>query len=686
MRLNLFLIILVSTLMFVPSISPGKDLPKIAVWDLAALGIPNEYAKQLTQILASEIDKLRIYEVYCQENVRTLAGWQARKMQLGCTDTKCLKALRQMDIAELISGTVGKLGETYTVSLSLFDTRSVRAERKISELCSSENELIGSLQQAIYKLLELEPEYVGPLEEVAEVAPEPWVAAKKEPKPGEAWKDPITGMEFVFVKGGCFEMGDTFGDGETYEKPVHEVCVSDFYMGKYEVTLGEFRKFLSDTGYMTEAERGDGCWIYIGTRYRLDTGKSWRDPGFPQSPRQPVVCVSWNDSVAFSQWLSRKSGREYRLPTEAEWEYAARSGGKRHKYSWGAGIPSANIADESLRRQFPERDISYKGNIWGGYDDGYIFTAPVGTYEPNELGLHDMTGNACEWVVDWYDDAYYRYSPKNNPTGPASGQYRVHRGGSWDGLLGNLRASARPATIPSFSDSGLGFRLAVSPLQPVPSQPTRVFSSPSFKWPTWKGQRPSIPSETRRKELSPVEVFRISSISVYTVMAGPSQNAIARGAEDVALGSAVAVSQRHLITNCHIFENRPVILIKRGDEVGLARLLHAEPGTDRCYLETESLQVIPVRAIRRFNDLTVGERVYSIGSPAGLENTLGEGLISGLREGQHIQLIQTSAPISPGSSGGGLFDSRGNLIGITTLFVKESQNLNFAIAAEDFWK
>lgn len=108
--------------------------------------------------------------------------------------------------------------------------------------------------------------------------------------------------------------------------------------------------------------------------------------------------------------------------------------------------------------------------------------------------------------------------------------------------------------------------------------------------------------------------------------------------------------------------------------------------TDRCYLQTEKIKVSPVRGVRSYNDLVVGERVYTIGAAAGLENTLGEGLISRLRSNREIRLIQTSAPISQGSSGGGLFDGRGNLLGITTLTLRESQNLNFAIAAEDFWK
>lgn len=136
-----------------PSVCPAKELPKIAVWDLAALGIPSEYAKQLTEILAGEIVKIKKYEVISQENVRTLAGWEAQKMQLGCTDAKCLTALGQMDVTKLISGSAGKIGNRYTISLSLFDTQNVRSENKLTDYCRSEDELIELVQATLRKLL-----------------------------------------------------------------------------------------------------------------------------------------------------------------------------------------------------------------------------------------------------------------------------------------------------------------------------------------------------------------------------------------------------------------------------------------------------------------------------------------------------------------------------------------------------
>jgi len=131
----------------------GKDLPKIAVWDLNAGNINPSYAQDLTSILVSEISKLAKYEVYSRENIRTVAGWTEQKMILGCTDTKCLTALGQMDISKLISGRVGRIGRTYSISLQLFDTQKVRAENSISEECSSEDELTKLVRQAVPKLL-----------------------------------------------------------------------------------------------------------------------------------------------------------------------------------------------------------------------------------------------------------------------------------------------------------------------------------------------------------------------------------------------------------------------------------------------------------------------------------------------------------------------------------------------------
>jgi len=166
MRRLAFLIM--AFLFFLPSISPAKELSKIAVWDLAPGDIKPAYAQDLTAILVSEISKLEKYEVYSQENMRTLAGWTSERMTLGCTDTKCLTALGQMDIAKLVSGRVGKIGNTYSISLNLFDTQNTKAEKAVSEFSRSEDDLVNLVQTAVRKLFGLEISTSASMEKVPE--------------------------------------------------------------------------------------------------------------------------------------------------------------------------------------------------------------------------------------------------------------------------------------------------------------------------------------------------------------------------------------------------------------------------------------------------------------------------------------------------------------------------------------
>jgi formylglycine-generating enzyme required for sulfatase activity len=174
-----------------------------------------------------------------------------------------------------------------------------------------------------------------------------------------------------------------------------------------------------------------------------------------------VIHVSWNDAVEYCRWLSRKTGSAYRLPTEAEWEYASGNGAKHTMYSWGNGDPSGknggNVADESAKREFSA------WTIFTGYNDGHVFTSPVGTYNPNEFGLYDMSGNEWEWCSDWYGAEYYKGSPVSNPQGPSSGIRRVFRGGSWYSYPRICRTSFRDGSTPDGRNFYLGFRLVFVP-------------------------------------------------------------------------------------------------------------------------------------------------------------------------------------------------------------------------------
>lgn len=196
---------------------------------------------------------------------------------------------------------------------------------------------------------------------------------------------------------------------------------------------------------------------------------------------------------------------------------------------------------------------------------------------------------------------------------------------------------------------------------------------------------PKRPDRFNTKSLSPADLFKKVQRSVWVVVATASlADAQAR---DVAQGSAIAVSEHLLLTNCHVVNGRELIKIVQDNTIADAKLVAADLAPDRCVIRAIGLTLVPVAGVRPFDDLAVGERVFAIGAPVSLERTLSEGLLSGLRRLPGHNLVQTSAAISPGSSGGGLFDERGNLIGITTLELAAMgvQNLNFAIAAADYW-
>jgi hypothetical protein len=203
---------------------------------------------------------------------------------------------------------------------------------------------------------------------------------------------------------------------------------------------------------------------------------------------------------------------------------------------------------------------------------------------------------------------------------------------------------------------------------------------------SWKGGITPSNSDAKQKRLTPNDLFKSASQSVYVVLAFADQTAL-ENIQPLAQGSAVAIDDFHLLTNCHVLEGGGVFVIGKSesDTLNTATITQADYSGDRCIVRSNNA-VTPVQGIRRFESLEVGEGVFAIGSPSGLENTLSEGLISGKRNYNDLGLVQTSASISPGSSGGGLFDSWGNLVGITTMYLRDAQNLNFAISADEFLK
>ncbi len=259
---------------------------------------------------------------------------------------------------------------------------------------------------------------------------------------------PRVSLQLVAVKPGIFMMGGAGDPAVSWEgvrKPRHEVEITrGFWLGMHEVTRGQFAAFVKETGHVTEAEKAGSA---TGRRPDGSFGKlpgsTWRDATiFTQTDDHPAAVVNWSDCMAFCAWASKKTGRDVRLPTEAEWEFACRAGSTTY-YGPGDG----------------EKDLGAHG--WYSGNAGWR-THPVGQKRPNPWGLYDMHGNVYEWVADWYVENYYAKSPRKDPPGPASGNRGIARGGGWHGGPACCGSEVRRLEGRIYCEPDLGFRVAVT--------------------------------------------------------------------------------------------------------------------------------------------------------------------------------------------------------------------------------
>jgi formylglycine-generating enzyme required for sulfatase activity len=273
---------------------------------------------------------------------------------------------------------------------------------------------------------------------------------------GEVIRDCPECPDMVVIPAGRFLMGSQADEVGRFanEGPQHDVHVPGFALAKTEVTRAQFAAFVAATGY----QAGSSCFLFENGRFKEYQGKTWRDPGFAQTDNDPVACVDWDDAQAYVAWLSRRTGQRYRLPSEAEWEYAARAGSATAR-PWGDSADQActhaNVMDATGKRQIP-------GVNWEAHpcSDGYAWTAPVASYQANAFGLYDMIGNLWEWTQDCWNDSY-RNAPVDGSAW-MSGDCGKHvlRGSSWLYSPTYARSAYRDALIAADRDVSFTIRPA----------------------------------------------------------------------------------------------------------------------------------------------------------------------------------------------------------------------------------
>jgi formylglycine-generating enzyme required for sulfatase activity len=277
----------------------------------------------------------------------------------------------------------------------------------------------------------------------------------QKPKAKKVFSDCPSCPQMVVIPSGSFDMGSPASEIGRREDgdPVHQVNIGTFALSKTEITRGQFAAFVKETAY----DIPNKCWTIEDGKYQERNG-NWQKFGYLQDDKHPVACINWHDAVAYAKWLSRKTGKTYRLPTEAEWEYAARGKTSTARY-WGENsdyaCKYANVADKTTQKLI-KRAASWKVH---NCTDGFAYSAPVGSFKANAFGLNDMLGNVWEWVEDSYHENY-QGAPVDGSAWKGDDKKRVLRGGSWYDAPRFVRTAGRDKAVPGSRYDNIGFRVA----------------------------------------------------------------------------------------------------------------------------------------------------------------------------------------------------------------------------------
>ena len=425
---------------------------------MGELGIPDAGAI-IAEWMISALGRTRAFDL----KERVLLKKVLEEQQLaasGLLDDQAAAEIGKLyGVSGVVSGGVLRWGKTLSVTARLIDTTTGTILRTSDIKVENPDQIPGRMDE-LARALVIEEEAVksaasASVTTVAAVTPLPCGeaitgAVPKAPKAGQVWKDEASGYEFVRIEGGCFTMGQSEEEktrvireeGEALyrknyadEEPAHKVCVDGFWMGRFEVTNAQFKMFKTDH----------------------DSG-SYKGLSL-NGAALPVVNVSWQQAQDYADWLTKQQGgkNRFRLPTEAEWEFACRAGTGWERF-WG------NESDQSCKFANVYDRVAQKSDPcpWQQHDcdDEFVATAPVGNYFPNPFGLHDILGNVWEWTADGYSPDAYKSHARNNPL-HSEGETKVRRGGSWADSPGSVRCGNRGKRSPDRESNQVGFRLVM---------------------------------------------------------------------------------------------------------------------------------------------------------------------------------------------------------------------------------